>query len=309
MTVITTLSPIKTSTPIQRDSQAARYQVSSSAVAVSPDGSIVAAVNPDSDSVTLVDATTLTVLQEITVGDDPRTIAFTPDSRLLLVANRGSASVSIVPVDEAGDISHVAVGLMPYGVVTDGKRVFVAEFALGNIGLIELSTGKAVRRLPVDPFPAGLAISSEGRSDGRPSGRLLVTHFFTGQVTAIDLESLSVSAEVSTGADTNLSQFIAVEPGGKKAYLPQTRSNVSNAALTFDTTVFLVVNVLDLTDFSLSVRERITIDTADEAVNIPIAVALSPDGSRLFVANAGSDDVSVVDLSPNPPKDGLGDSP
>ena len=126
-----------------------------------------------------------------------------------------------------------------------------------------------------------------------------MTHFFTGQVTAIDLESLSVSAEVSTGADTNLSQFIAVEPGGKKAYLPQTRSNVSNAALTFDTTVFPVVNVLDLTDFSLSVRERITIDTADEPVNIPIAVALSPDGSRLFVANAGSDDVSVVDLSTN----------
>ena len=66
--------------------------------------------------------------------------------------------------------------------------------------------------------------------------------------------------------------------------------------MTFDTTVFPVVNVLDLEAFNLLIRERITIDTADQPVNMPFAVALSPDGNRLFVANCGSDDVSNIDL-------------
>ena len=94
----------------------------------------------------------------------------------------------------------------------------------------------------------------------------------------------------------NISQFIAIDPEGMRAYLPQTRSNASNTALTFDTTVFPVVNVLDLSRLTLLPRERITIDTADQPVNMPSAVALSPDGHRLFVANAGSDDLSVIDL-------------
>ena len=109
----------------------------------------------------------------------------------------------------------------------------------------------------------------------------------------------SRSAEASTGADTNISQFIAVDREGKRAYLPQTRSNASNIAMTFDTTVFPVVSVLDLSSFSLLSRQRVTIDTADRPVNMPFAVALSPDGNRLFEANAGSDDILVIDLADN----------
>ena len=68
--------------------------VSSSPVAVSPDGRLVAAVNPDSDSITLIDTTSLSVLSEIPVGDDPRTLSFTPDSKQVVVANYGSDTIS-----------------------------------------------------------------------------------------------------------------------------------------------------------------------------------------------------------------------
>ena len=270
--------------------------VSSSAVAVAPDGSVVVAVNPDSDSITLVAAETLDVLREISVGDDPRTVAFTPDSRLVLVANRGSASVSLVDLDGSGQVTHIPVGPMPYGVVTDGRWAFVAEFALGNIGVIDLSKRMLVHRIPVGDFPTGLALRP-GTQDGSGVGNLLlVTHFFTGQVTAVDLQTLSIRATASTGADTNLSQYIALTSDGMNAYLPQTRSNVTNTARKFDNTVFPVVNVLDLATFTLLRSQRITIDTADQPVNTPFAAVLSSDGSRLYVVNAGSDDLSVVDL-------------
>ena len=273
--------------------------VSSSAIAVSPDGAIVAAVNPDSGSITLVDAGTLEVIQEIPVGDDPRTLSFTPDSRALLVANRGSADLTILEVADTSKSAQIRVGPMPYGVVTDGRRAFVAEFALGNIAVIDLSDNSLITRLPVDPFPAGLALLPKGRDDDAQGGLLLVTHFFDGRVTVVDLEALSVVAIVSTGLGTNLSQFLAMGPDGANAYLPQTRSNQTNTAMTFDTTLFPVVNVLDITDLSLLARDRITLDTADQPTSIPFAAALSPDGDRLFVVNAGSDNVSVIGLAGN----------
>lgn len=88
--------------------------ISAAAVAVSPDGRLVVAVNPDSDSITLVDAITLAVLAEIPVGDNPRTLSLTPDSKKALVANHGSATLSKVDLSQAVEFTQYPVGFMPY---------------------------------------------------------------------------------------------------------------------------------------------------------------------------------------------------
>lgn len=259
----------------------------------------MAAVNPDSDTITLVNALTLEVIDEVGVGDDPRTLSFTPDSRSLIVANRGSANLTMLDIADPRRRVQTPVGPMPYGVLTDGHRAFVAEFASGNMAIIDLSDNSLVERLPVGPFPAGLALFRGDENDGDQGDKLLITHLFTGEVTVVDLETLSVQAQVSTGAGTNLSQFLIVGPNGANAYLPQTRSNATNTKMTFDTTVFPVVNVLNLTDFSLMPKQRITIDTADQPASIPFSAAVFPDGDRLYVIHAGSDDLSVIDLKTN----------
>ena len=287
-----TLRPIPTSTPSPTSTPPLPLAspVSSSAVAVSPDGSIVAAVNPDSDSITLVNRATLDVLQELTVGDDPCTLVFTPDSQLVLVANHGSATVSMVNANGSGEVIHIPVGPTPYGVVTDGMRAYVAEFSLGNVSVIDLATGSIVTRIPVEGFPAGLALDATG-------GTLIVTHLFSGRVTGINASNLAIFATAATGADTNLSQSVTFHPDGSKVFLPQTRSNATNVVLIFDATVLPVVNVLDLDSFSNQRRQRITIDTADKPVNMPFDVVFSPDGATMYVVHAGSDNVSVIDLA------------
>ena len=292
-TLAPTLSETGSGTGIEISETPFAGSVASSAVAVAPDGSIVAAVNPDSDSVTLVDAVSLSVLREVPVGDDPRTLAFTPDSRHLLVANRASAELSIIDVAGARQRASIALGPMPYGVVTDGKRAYVAESALAEVRAIDLSSGEATGIASVSGFPMGLTLHVPG--DGRDAV-LPVTHFFTGAVTALDPMTLTTLGTTSTGQDANLTQHLAIAPDGRRAYLPQTRFNVTNPALTFDTTVFPVVNVLDLEDLSLLPGERVTIDTADRPVAIPFAAAISPDGKRLAVVNAGSSNLTVIDL-------------
>ena len=273
--------------------------VSSSAVAVSPNGALVAAVNPDSDSITLVDAIGLKPIKEISVGDEPRTLAFTPDSRLVLVANRGSANVSVVAVEDFTTVANIPVGPMPYGVVTDGQRAFVTEFALGYIGVIDLARQTLVERVKVAPFPAGLALEADSQGGQSRERLLLATHLFSGQASAIDPSTLTVTAIASTEEGTNLSQSVAVASDGMKAYLPQTHSNATNTELSFDTTVLPVVNVLDLTEYIVLSEQRIAIDTVGQPSSIPFAAVLSPDGGRLYVVHAGSDNLSVIDLAAN----------
>ena len=265
---------------------------SSSSVVVSPDQSYIAATNPDSDSITIINTQSLKVKSEVRVGDDPRNLSFTPDSKNLVVSNHGNNTLSIVDIDKEIEIAQYPVGYMPYGVVSNGDYVFVSEFGFGRISVVDLSTGHVVDNVNVDEFPSAMALDSTGK-------RLFVTHFSSGSVSVIDLITFTVVQRISTGRDTNLSQFISLNSDASKAYIPQTRSNVSNEALLFDTTVFPVVNVVNLSQFTLLNSERITLDTADEPVNMPFAVALSPDDKTIYLANAGSNNVSVIDLDAN----------
>jgi YVTN family beta-propeller protein len=104
-----------------------------------------------------------------------------------------------------------------------------------------------------------------------------------------------VSKVIATDADANLTQAIILNPATKRAYVPQTRSFSANPALLFDTTVFPTISAIDLGSAAHVPRERISIDIADQPVNMPLDAVFT--NGKLYVANAGSDDVSVIDLA------------
>ena len=64
--------------------------------AVSPDGSTVYVANPDSDSVSFVDAATGQVSQTVTVPGNPDTLAVTPDGSQLWVAGHDSGILTVI---------------------------------------------------------------------------------------------------------------------------------------------------------------------------------------------------------------------
>ena len=90
---------------------------SSRAIALSTDGQTLLAVNPDSNSLTLVDTTTQAVIAELPVGRDPRTVAVSGGHAY--IANRGSRSVSVVDISLRQTVAAIDVGYRPYGVVAD----------------------------------------------------------------------------------------------------------------------------------------------------------------------------------------------
>lgn len=260
-------------------------------------GNTLLTVNTDNDSVTLLDVTTGTVIAEIPVGDDPRTVAITPDGENAFIALRGDNALAVLNlhgdngrpvldlVDPLWDVGH-----MPYGVLADDRRVYVSNFADDQIAILDRATGEVLYRLDVPDAPAGLALNDDW---------LLVTHFYSGQVTAINITRAPfVVGTVDVEPDGNLAQSIIIAPDGERAYLPLTRNGLALISLQYQQDWFPVVSVLDLPAMTGDRAARLTLSTLTDASNMPFDAAFSSD-DLLYVALAGSDAVLVVDLDAN----------
>jgi len=265
---------------------------SSAAIAITADGHTVVAVNPDADSVSLVQTSNLVVVAELAVGTDPRTVAIADSTGLAYVANRGADTVSVIDLQNRRVIDQLAVGTHPYGVVSspDGDMLFVAEQGDATLSVFDTTDRSLVTRIPVGDRPSGVAVTDDGAT-------LLVTHLLTGDVTILALDGTYTAVVLPLWPDSNLTQSIVLSPDGELAYLPHTRSNTTNPVLTFDTTVFPLVSLVDVTTYQHLVGAQLSLDTIDPpGVGLPFDAAVTPSGEVLYVVNAASNDVTVVDL-------------
>jgi YVTN family beta-propeller protein len=267
---------------------------SSSAIAITPDGATLLVVNPDSNSLSLIDTASLNLIVELPVGWDPRTVSVDRSGKIAVTANRAGGTISVVDVDDQTVEAEIEVGYLPWGVVVtpDGHFAYAACEESDHIAVVDLTKYEVVGNIPVGDRPNGLALTAD-------TPTLYVTHLFSGQVSVIDTAESKVTAVINTWPDANLSQSITLHPDGKLAYLPLTRSNTTNQALTFDTTVFPLVAVLDLEENQLLPRRIISLPEADTPVGLPFDTAFTPDATLLFVVNAASNDVSIIDTATN----------
>lgn len=264
----------------------------SSTITISPSGQMLAVVNNDSRSVTLVDLPGHDVREEIIVGRDPRHVAFNSEGNQLFVSNRWDDSLSIIDtalnsVEKTVELCDEPVGVLPL----DDGRVFVSCQGASEIAVVVPLEGIIVDIVEVNAAPRGMAFDQK-------RNLIYVTHFIDGKVSVIDPETLQVLSTISTGADSNLVSGIVIGPGADRAWVPHERSNVGNEALLFDTTVFPVVTAIDLNTQAQVFDARIHLDIADRPVNMPFDVVITSEES-LWVVNSGSNDISVIDLSDN----------
>lgn len=270
---------------------------SSGHIAMDRAGSRVYVINPDSNSVSMVDTQSARVLREVQVGQNPGTLAVGAGGRLLYVTSQDSGTLTVLDTQRLSLRATLRVDAEPYGVVASpaGNIAYVASSAAGVIDVIRLfgvkmpNGGVIVARIPVRPKPKGLAISPDG-------ARLYVTHFLTGEVSIIDTGSRRVLKVIQTDADANMSQKIAIHPVNGRAYVPHIRSIVTNPFLLFDTAISPVVSVIDMAKSEHVLPERIQLSLGLTSANLPFDVAFSPDGTTLYSANLGSEDVTVVNI-------------
>ncbi len=261
----------------------------SASIALTSTGRIIAVTNMLNNTVSLYDLQTRESLIEIGVGDDPRSLAYTPNNQILVVANRGDGTLSVINVPNRNVINTIPLGILPYGVVTiDDETAYVSLQGTHEVVRVNFITGAILDRIPTAPNPTGLALW----------GNLLyVTHLWSGDFSLIYTPQAQVVRVISTGDDVSLAQSVMIDPASARAYLPQSRSNAQARALTFDTTILPVVNVVDLRTMSVLRESRIALDVADRPVNSPFALDLDPVRGLLYVVNAGTNNISVIELA------------
>ena len=307
---------------LKRNASANHIKRSSSAIAITQDGTTLLVVNPDSNSLSIVDLDPVSLVTEVAVGVDPRTVAVDDFASVAYVANRGSNTVSVIDLTARQVITEAAVGGRPYGVVVspDGRSLYVAEQGSDRLNILDTTTLESRQTIPLPDRPSGLALSADGRT-------LYITHLLTNAITVITVEPytiylpivqssnsgfgsasfasnrLTVHSQVLTSTiplwpDSNLVQSIVIAPDGQRAYIPHTRSNSNNQALTLDTTVFPLVSLIDLPTRHHLVGQQFNLEILDPpAVGLPFAAAFTPDGGELWVLNAASNDITVIDIA------------
>jgi len=262
----------------------------SGSMALLSDGRTLVATNAVNDTVTIAIPSQNTVINEIRVGRDPRGVAITLDDARALVTNRADGTLSVIDIRETSVIATYELGgIFPYAVVIGGNQTaYISLMGSDEIVEIDVNTGDIIARIAVPANPAGLALWGNF---------LYVTHFWTGDLTLIYLPQRRIAQTTRTGSDMGVTQAVELDITRGLAYVPGTRTFHENPSLTYDSAVFPVVNVVDLSDNAAQRTERIAVDTADRPVNLPFATALDRFSQRLYVVNAGSDDLSVIDLT------------
>lgn len=275
----------------QSDRPATRQPTHSSVIALDAAGQRAYVVNPDSDSISVLDVSTRKKTHEVAVGREPRTLAIDRHGKSVLVANLQEDTLSVLSVADLSLVVKIPVPHEPYGVACSpvDDLAFVTSSQAGVLSIVDTAAHRVVAQLDLPPLPRGVAVTADGR-------RLLVTHFLSGQVSVIDVNERRLVTTIGIGADSNMAQQIVIDPAGKRAYLPHIRSHVATPTMLFDTTVFPVMSVIDVATSAHLRKEKIGLDAVDRPVNMPFAAAISPDGRLLFVVNSGSDDLSIIDL-------------
>ncbi len=254
-------------------------------------GHTLVVINPDSSSITLVDTTNLAVLSEIPVGGSPRSAVISPDGQTALVTLWDQAALALIRLSDQHLIANYPVGHMPYGVVTDGHRIYVSCQGDDQIDVIDADSGEVIHRVDVPDAPTGLALSGSW---------LLVTHLYSGKTTVLNVERTPFKVgSIDVEPDGLQARTIIIAPDGQLAYIPQMRTGLALVSLQYMQDWFPVVGILDITRGVGDRDRRLTVSEYDRPVNMPSDAVLSADGRTLYIALAGSDAILVVDVATN----------
>ncbi|MBE3569402.1 MAG: glutaminyl-peptide cyclotransferase [Bacillales bacterium] len=290
----------------------------------------VAGPQGDNKGVTTQNWTLTPAGKQVTLGDFPMGGALSPDGRYFIVSNDGQGTQSLQVVDTK---TNQVVQTIPYqkpealylGVAfsPDGKRVYASAGGNNKIRVYDFANGKLSEQesIPLKDnqntnfYPAGFSVSSNGEylyvannldhsvskislkerkliktvpvgqnpytayltKDGRS---LYVSNWGESSVSVLDPETMTVKKTIQTDLHPNA---IAENPKSGEIYIANSDSDTISM---IDPKRNRVIQTISLKPFKDA-------PTGSQ----PDALTVSKDGKTLYVANAGNNDIAVVDVT------------
>ena len=237
--------------------------------------------------------------QTLAFGGRPVDLGLSPDQRLLFVKNTDGLMVLdagrwqllqnlAYPKDEAGSMHGLAVSRDGAAVYVTGSYKHLLEARVNGAGRWQWARTIPLSAKTVNP--SGVALSADGRT-------AYVGLSMSNRLAIVDLNSGNVTAQIFTGVcpfDVLLSadgQTAYVSNfGGRRARKGEHAESSAGTLVVVDDRSLAIsgtITRIDLKSRRTSGELRVGLHPSD--------MELSPDGGLLFVANANSDSVSVVD--------------
>ena len=294
-------------TPVAGSANAQPTQ--SSSITVDSAGRRVWVANPDSDTVTALNADSLAIQTEINVGKRPVSVAVDASNQLW-VACKDDDTVWVLNATTGATVKVLTLpwGAAPSGVVLTPDRA-TGYLALQGSGQIQKFTSQnstlgAV--LALGTTPRALAVTADGK-------KLLVSQFIStgnaGTVRTVDLATFASAATLQLPLEVNtpdgslggrgLPNYlagIAADPANGIAWVVGKKDNILRGGLrdgnplTFETTVRAIVSRLDLNQGQEQLSRRVDLDNMSQ----PSAITLSDTGALAFVTLQGNNRLIVL---------------
>lgn len=253
-----------------------------------------------SGEVRVFNGATYASIATIPVGHQPRGFSLSPDESRLFVTNSWDDTLSVIDTHALKVTATWHVGMEPSSVADDSadKYLYVANRISNDVAVLNATTGTEVKRLAAGRGASYITLAPNGR-------RLYVTHVYPNptpwrtppesEVTVIDTRTAEVvdhiplpsAAGVFHVAFTPDSRLGVVAEMHPKNLLPVTQVE---SGWVFENT---------LTLFGPAVGNKTVEVPLDDLENFavrPFGVAITPDGSRLYVSCGGSEAVIAIDL-------------
>ncbi len=267
-------------------------------------------VNPDSNTVSRVDAITLAKETEIAVGQRPRSLALKPGGTSIWVVCGESSELDMIdPV--GGTVTSVVplnYGFDPAGIVfaPSGAAAYVAAQGAEALLKLDPTTAAVTATLDLGNGPNSVAITGD-------SSRVLVTRFISpdtqGEIWDVNASALTLTRTMTLPFDNtpdaenrgrgvpNYLMQIGITPDGKTAWIPAKKDNIARGLfrdgqpLTHDNTVRSILCQLDLVANSETTANRLDVDNH----SLLGSVCFSPRGDITFAAFLGNNEIIAFD--------------
>ena len=296
-------------------------QPASSTAMIYRSGNRLWTVNPDNDSVSVIDTASRTRLAEISVGTSPRSLAAAPDGQVWVV-NKTSSSLTVVnPANLAVERQiNLPRAAQPHGIVfaPDGSNAYITLEATGELLKLDPASGAIRARLALGQHVRHLAISAD-------AARVLVARFITpplpgestlqvntagggAEVLVVNTASMTLENTIrlahsdlpdNSVQGSGLPNYLGapvISPDGTTAWVPSKQDNIARGvarngqALDFQNTVRAITSRINLLNQQESLAGRVDHDNA----SVASAAAYHTSGAYLFVALETSREVAVI---------------
>ncbi len=266
-------------------------------LAVLPGGASAFMVNTVDDTLTQVTPGNLNTnpvtipLPAVLPGAGP-IYAFSAIGDRMYVTEPGRKSVAMISTASLTLTTEIPVGNNPVAIAEtpNGQKLYVLNQADNTVTVIQTTDNTVLATMPVGTSPVAAAASNDGNL-------VFVANEGSGDVTVIDTSNdtapvTTIPLGASPGCAGTFPCFaITYDPGLKRVYTANRANNTIS--------IIRADNPLPTLPMLLTPAPGVDVTAAPCGGSSPRQVAVLPDGSRAYVANAATDNVCVLSTLSN----------